>query len=70
MEFDPALDGLVGTVQLSGDLGDGNAVMETLFDGGTLNGNGITRLLLGHNGFWIGKGIVMDDSTVPISEKI
>ena len=50
MEFDPSLDGLVGAVELSCDLGDGTSLLEHLFDGGALNGEGITRLFFRHCG--------------------
>jgi hypothetical protein len=70
MEFDPSLDGLIGAVELSCDVGDGNVMMQDLFDGGALGGNGIMRLFFRHRGFWNGKGIVRDDSTIPLSEKI
>jgi hypothetical protein len=52
MEADPSLDGLVGAVELPGDLGDGTTVVKNLFDGGALSGKGITMLFLRHSGFW------------------
>jgi hypothetical protein len=48
MLFDPPLDGLVGAVELSSDLGDGTTLVKYLLDGRTLNIRRITRLFLGH----------------------
>ena len=50
MEFDPSLDGLLGAVELSRDLGDGNVMLEHLFDGGALGSKRVTRLLFLHRG--------------------
>jgi len=69
MEFDPSLDGLIGAVELSCDLGDGTSLVENLFDGGALSGKRVTRLFFRHCGLWNEKGIVMDDPTIPLSEK-
>jgi hypothetical protein len=52
MLFDPSLDGLIGAVELSCDLGDRVSLLEDLFDGGALNGEGVTRLFFRHGGFW------------------
>ena len=70
IEFDPSLDGLVGAVELSCDLGDGTSLLEHLFDGGALSVKRVTRLFFRHDGFRNEKGIVMDDSTITISEKM
>ena len=48
MLFDPSLNGLIRTAKLPGNLGDGSVMMQNLFDGGTLDGETITRLFLGH----------------------
>jgi hypothetical protein len=48
METDPSLDGLVGAVELSGDLSDGSMMTDDLFDGGALSGKGIMALFLRH----------------------
>ena len=69
MKFDPSLNGLVGAVELAGNLGDGMTLLENLFDGGALNGNRVTGLCFRHDRFGNGKGIVMNDSTIPLSEK-
>ena len=46
MEFDPSLNGLIGAVELTCGESDGTTLMKNLFDGGTLNGNRVTGLLL------------------------
>ena len=67
MEFDPSLNGLIGAVELAGNLGNGTTLLENLFDSGALNGNGITRLFFRHRGMV--EKILMENSITPLSEK-